>query len=256
VTTAFDPPSPAAPGNTSQDVDGAGSTVTGLAAATQSALEARTDLRVLQTWTGLDNAASSTTAPVNTIAFSDPSMPDVRMTVGGGFQTTGGGNGPSTNYILSSSAGSGYRFANSGNTAMTVTLDFGDFDGTNFNSAANAVDAVGFVIANVNSGLTLTVDFFDDAGTLLGQQTATGNSTDTANSNDATAANLGADFFFGLDADSNIGRIVITRTATSNGTVGSGLDDFGFTTVPEPGTIGLAGVAALSLLARRPRSLR
>ena len=204
-------------------------------------LEARSDIRSIQDFGGFELGD-------NTVSFTDPLTPDIQFNISG---TSGGNAGRALDQSnAQSSAGAAYAIdATSTTPEAVVTIDFGSFDsGTNtFDSNTNAVAAAGFTLNQIGGNLTFNIEFQTDAGVVLETVNFTGLNgfNPDPDNNDS-----GADYFIGFDNGStaNIGQIVISRTGS---TFNSGLDDFGFTVVPEPASLALVSLGGLCLLTRR-----
>ena len=215
---------------------------------TMATLEARSDIRSIQDFTGFATGN-------NTFAFTDPSTPDIQFRISG---TSGDNAGRQlTQANAQTSAGAAYTIDAVATTpAAVVTIDFGSFDsGTGtFDSNTNAVAATGFTLNQIGSANSFNIQFQTDAGVTLQTVTFSGQAGSNPDPNgNATAS----DYFVGFESSTfNIGQIVISRTGS---TFNSGLDDFGFTlvqevVVPEPASFALLGLGALCLMPRRRRA--
>lgn len=243
------------------DPDGSQTVNTSLGNIAGNTLEARGDFKgaIQNLGVGFDAAPTSLQ---NIVSFSDPSLPDVRLTLStnGTLTSTSGAN--INNSARVTSGTEGYGFATTGNSTVTIRIDFGEWDGSLFN-LTSVVDAAGFTIGNARSGTTYTVTYRNLAGVTLGSVlSGSGNDSDTADVG-ATGAAVGPDLFFGYDSagtgtvatgSNYISSITIVRTSSGNGNVVSSLDDLGFTTAvvpePSPGTMLLGGLGLLLGLQR------
>ncbi len=186
----------------------------------QSGIESEPSLRVLQDFSGI-------TVGTNVITFTDPGLPAIRMTPGGSAHATAGGEASGKSM---SSPGPAVTLTNATqNSAMTFTLEFGTWDGTQF-TPNRVVEAAAFVLTDLSSVVTASAVFRDasnavifDTGAISGQS-----STDGAGNH--------LDAFVGYHAKNagknSIRSITITRQVGTTtfippgGT--SGLDDLAF----------------------------
>lgn len=209
----------------------------------QSILEARTDLRVLQDFTGFTGGASGN----NIVSFTSTALPDIQFQFSGSFDTTQAGN--AGNDTLFATSGSSYlvqRNVGAGTTLSTLTISFGTWNGTSF-AADQTVGAAGFTLSHVYTGKNGDVIFRDALGNALNTPFSY---TGLNNSDSVSPANH-RDFYFGWDStaqsSAEIGSISITFSATA---FNSGIDDFAFA-IPEPSAALLGGIGLLALLRRR-----
>ena len=199
-------------------------------------LESRPDFLAVHDFAGFGGGVGSS----NYFSFTDGSLPDVRFTTAVNSSAAGYSTGTSA---LNSSPGTSVYL---GNGTMRYEIDFGSYDAvtSTFDASVNSVSAAGFALirqADPASGArTFTVEFRSDEGALLSTQTYT----------DQLGGESGDDVFFGYQAiaGESIGRITL-RLASDGNTLGgnTALDDFGFTTVPEPAsmTLMLGGLVAV-----------
>lgn len=211
----------------------------------KSTLEGLAGFGVVQTFTGFAPGA-------NVIAFTDPLRADLRISFSGNTSANTGNELTNTSFITSGT--SGVRVDNSNIAgAMTVTglIDFGSWNGSAFDSSVNAVSAVGFTLAAPSSNLvrlnSITTSFLDVDGNVLSTQTISG----------VNSGNQG--FYFahatGGTSISSV-QFVVSINDNSVGTTALilGLDDIGFTAIPEPSAAAaLFGLGVLTLAACRRR---
>jgi hypothetical protein len=212
----------------------------------KSTLEARSDLRVLQDYTGFTSGGNNIVS--NTIS----TLPDIQFQWSGDFRTDVSGSN-TTNSIYATSDGSAMQQRNNdpGSNSSTLTISFGTWDGLAFTNN-HTVLAAGFTLTHVYSNKSGVVTFRDTSGTAL-----TGgvfNYIGESNTDGSSPGNH-RDIYFGWDSEaeltSAIGSITITFV-DSAGAFLSGFDDLAFTTViPEPSVALLGGLGLLALLRRR-----
>jgi len=227
-------------------IDPAGSVAVTYTASTvtQADLESIPSFAAIQGWGGFTDQS-------NIVTFTDTTLPAIRFTPSGTFNTaTGTGVSTSASYATSGTSFDKLQVGASGST-VTYTIDFGTYDGSSFVAGAASVRAVGFCITNYDTaGDTVTATFRNAAGAVLSTQTAT----------EADVTTSGA-AFFGLDTGSTVAAadaISSVAIAYTQGTANDaiGLDDFGFTPtvpVPEPAALALLSLAAAFTLPGRRR---
>lgn len=218
-------------------------------------LEARAGFRgaIQSLGVGFEAYGSGTTHPTNVIAFTDPSLPDIRFTVGGTNPNaqTGVNISNTGNAERVTSGTAGFQFLLGGNSlstgTVTLLIEFGTLEASVF-TANGMVDAAGFTVGNARDGQTYVVQFRDTLGGLLSEQTLLGaaDSTGTGNNN-------GIEGYFGFGSDglpaTAIGSILITRT--NGGNIGATIDDLAFAVIPEPSSA-LLLMGGLASLCGRP----
>jgi hypothetical protein len=208
---------------TGTDIDPAGAeTVDGNAsnAADMATLEALADVQVLGNWAGF-------TGGTDGVTFTDPALPDLRITTSFASIYT---NGNDTSATYQTSAG-GENFAWSGSSGQTVTIEFGTWDGGSFTPGAG-VRAAGMTLLNFGGAYPqVTVTYFDAADQVLSAQTFAGGGPDTTTTG-------GNDFWSGhVEAGYVIARVVIALNRDA-GSSDVAMDDLTFThTEPMPGTL-------------------
>ncbi|QYY34519.1 PEP-CTERM sorting domain-containing protein [Ruficoccus sp. ZRK36] len=232
-------------------------TLTGSGSTAQSTLEARSDLFVLQNFTGI---ASKTTA---IFAFTDETKPDVQIRLASDpanfWSSTSTEN--TTNDSFASSYGSAYIIQTPTTEASAISyalaIDFGSYNSsTEEFTTGTGVYASAFTLNSAKGRLELTdsivVEFKSTSGSTLSTQTILG--TDIIND---ASSNPG--MYFGYETTGDlIGSVEITINRDA-GTLASsmmvGLDDITFTSIPEPSTsAALLGAAVLvGMLIRRRR---
>ena len=209
----------------------------------QATLEARSDLRVLQSFDGFAGGGN------NVVSFTDTTLPDIQFQFSGAFDTSQAGN-DGTNNVFATSAGSQLiqRNADPGSNSSTLTISFGTWNGSTFTNN-QTVNAAAFILTNIYGNKSGVVTFRDAGGTAL--TGATFNYTGVFNT-DGTGNHV--DLYFGWDSDAQstakIGSVSITFV-DSGAEFNSGFDDLAFTAIPEPGGAVLCFMAGLSLLRRR-----
>ncbi len=194
----------------------------------------------VQIWSGVDSGS----AGENILSFTDSSLPDVRLSFSGSRNGQAGGQITNSSYVTSGE--SGLRFYGSSATATVVlTIDFGSWDGSNFDGSVNAVRAVGFTHSPFYDGITLVAEYFNAVGNSL--------VTQVYNNNTGSSKTV----YYGYDAgpNGNISYVVLTRTATANGSTAASIDDLGFAIViPEPATLALLAAGGMLMLTRRRKA--
>jgi hypothetical protein len=189
---------------------------------------------VIQTFTGFTGAATSS---VNIFSFTDPTMPDIRIT-SKSYNGSGGGN--TTAFTTS---GTSAQFIGSGGYPgdSAQVIEFGTYDPTLGTFAADReVNAVGFMITqNANAvNRTWNVKFLDASLQQIGNlQTSPGGSN--------------AALLFGTVLSDNLIRRV-ELDIDGGGDAGTFMDDLGFAVViPEPASLGALALTGLAMLRRR-----
>lgn len=196
----------------------------------QATLEARTDFGVLQDV----RQSAGIFAPIdNTVYFTDPEMPAVFFDFTQNARGGSAGNQTDTS-AYKSSAGESFRVIGENVTTSTIlVMEIGSYANSVF-TANKQVQAFGFVMTSIRTGMTVTVQFKTSRnGTVLATQTFVGYEESTGNYSDA---------YFGYASDSyNIGAVVMTRAhaSASISQTDSAIDDIGWTKVPlpPPGTV-------------------
>ena len=196
----------------------------------QTTLEARSDLRVLQTFAGFVAGGN------NVVSFTSSALPDIQFQLSGDFSPAASGNeGAGLNATSGTSA---MLLRNSGtNLTSTLTISFGTWNGSTF-TADQTVLAAGFTLAQLATAKSGTVTFRDSAGIAL-----SGASFPYSGSGNLDIPGNHKDMYFGWDStaesSSRIGSITITLGDTGLST--SGLDDFAFTVAPGDSSLALTG---------------
>lgn len=188
-------------------------------------LNGRSDLKVLQDWDG-STRADLISAAGQIISFSDTLYPDIQLKLTGVYASDAGNTADSIGTSQNTTAADGWYYRGNTGGAITLTIDFGSYDGTTFTGSANSVRAAGFTLAaSGDANHTYQAVFYDGAN-VLSTQTATGGSGNAAT------------IYFGYqNTAAIIDRVTLTRTNFS--TQRSHFDDLAFTTVPEPATLSL-----------------
>ncbi len=210
----------------------------------ESVLEARSDLRVLQDYTGFTSGGNNIVS--NTIS----TLPDIQFQWSGDFRTDVSGL-PTTNDIYATSAGSAMQQRNNDNGTSTLTISFGTWDGSVSTFTNNhTVLAAGFTLTHIYTNKSGTVTFRDSDGFAL-----TGASFNYVGLSNEDVSGNHRDIYFGWDSEAELTSVIGSITITfvdSAGAFLSGFDDLAFTTViPEPSVALLGGLGLLALLRRR-----
>lgn len=220
-------------------------------ATAQATLEARSDFYAVHTFHNTATDRFITGDSTNYISFTDASLPDVRVTaeLGAGPSV----NGASGTANINTSTGSAIYL---GNGAMRWVIDFGSYNSGVFTSNMNAVEAAGFALVRsavpASPARKFTVEFKDDSGNILSTQTYTDSMIA-----DTTTNGTGDDVYFGyqiVPGQQKIGSIVLRMTNGDGALLGvnTAIDDLGFTTVPEPASLGLLALG-LGMMSTRQR---
>ena len=228
----------------------------------QVALEARSDFQAIH---NVDGGADGGGNSDDIIAFSDGSIPDVRFEFaakvnGNGWRFANAGkaitslqrNTSDDDPNADSSSGIAYQLnmnaesSNGGPSSLRIEL--GSWDGATFTSNTPGVEAMGFVLTEVDYE-QVTVSFLTDTDVLLQSTTVTAGV-------DYSVAKFGNndELFFAHQAsiDNPIGYALIEVDPFENAGSDMALDDLGFTpVVPEPAS--WAGLMLGSLIAARRR---
>lgn len=207
-------------------------------------------------WLGGTDTANGLKNNDGIMSFSDGTLPDVRFSFSGTPSSSAGAL-ISNNYAFSSapSEQSSMRViagSNSEPVSTTLTIDFGNWNGSIFDSSVNAVSAAGFTLnsteARWNDLDSLSVTFYDSAGGVLSNQAFPVGFPPINSSS----------LFFGYESNSaSIGSVEITIKGTNSEILG--LDEFGFSAIPEASTIlYVAPIAIMGFLlrTRRENSMR
>lgn len=209
----------------------------------QATLEARSDLRVLQDFTGFAAGTSGN----NIVSFSNSLFPDIQFQFSGNFSTAqAGANG--NNELFSTSGTSHLIQRNSASaTTSTLTISFGTWNGSAF-TADQTVEAAGFTLVQLYSNKSGTVTFWDSAGIQISAFPYSGLSNGDASGNHR-------DIYFGWDSSAELSNQIRSISITfsdSGDPFNSALDDFAFTAIPEPsGAFLIGGLGLFGLLRRR-----
>lgn len=217
-------------------------TISASGSTSKSVLETLSGFGVVQNFAGFANGT-------NIISFTDAQRPAVQISFSGSGNLAASGSALS-NVAFASSADSAIRLAAdnalTGPNALVGTIAFGSWNGSTFNSNNASVSAVGFTL---NAPLTrfdrvnaITVSFLSPTGTQLSIQTVNNFGSTT-----------GVGIYFGYEATGGaaIGSVVIqidiNAKAGSEQQVLIGLDDLGFTAIPEPSQTAMLTIASLAL---------
>ena len=204
-------------------------------------LNATAGLKVIKDWSTVPVRGDFSSSDSNHILnFTDPSVPDIRVTIigYGGFNNGGG----QLNGFDSTTTDT--RLSLQGGSTGSVKFEFGSYVGTTF-TPGTAVGAAGFDVAKSDFFNGVGVKFKDAAGVTLSDQFG-GNPGNNNRSGETS-------YFFGSDVG-GIASIEVTYSNDNNKV--TGIDNLAFApvAVPEPASAAVAAVAGLGLLARRRRS--
>lgn len=224
---------------------------------TEAALEAELGFRTVHQFDNFDRAG---TTNQNFIAFTNDMTPDIRFTVTGDVHGNTGSPASDSTYNTSPAASGtpgAYRIIgvapqSGGDAVTTLTIDFGSYDASDGTFTADrVVGQAAFTLTNILNEVTFNVAFRDANDATLGTvQSVAGAAGEDPNNPGFS----GRDAFFAYDSGgAGIGSILITRIASGNKGSTQGLDDFGFTSIPEPASVGLLTVAAAGLFLKRRR---
>ncbi|MBC2602730.1 hypothetical protein [Puniceicoccus vermicola] len=227
-------------------------------ASSVSAVRGSDQFGAVQVWgdTGTDWLAGNATinglqSNDGIMNFSDSSLPDVRFSFSG-TPSSSAGTLIASNYAFSSAPGeSSSMRVTAGSTTVpvstTLTIDFGNWNGSIFDSSVNAVRAAGFTLNSTedrwNDLDSLSVTFYDTEGGALSTQAF------PVGFPPADSSSL----FFGYESTSaTVGSVEITIVGTNSEILG--LDEFGFSSIPEASTIlYVAPIAIMGVLLHRRR---
>jgi len=201
-------------------------------------LEARSDFRVLQDYAGFTSTGGAKNP--NIVSFTDPDTPDIRFSYISGPNSAG----EELTSTPTSSGSSAMRLQVEGE----LLIEFGTYDsGSKTFTADRTSDAVSFMFNQwdfVNGGgtITLTAEYLDSQGDTIKSQIV----TDTAN------PGPDRNTYFAWEAPS-IAAVSFTRSGDVRSNLNT-FDDFGFTIIPEPGSLALMGLGGLLMLGRGRRA--
>lgn len=188
-------------------------------------LEARSDLRVLQDFTGFSAGRD------NIVGFSDNSLPDIRFEFSGSFSPVHAGSA-TTDPMAGTSPGSAMLHKNSATGTSTLTISFGTWDGSAFTDN-HTVKAAAFALTHLQTSKSVTVTFRDSTGKALPKATFEYSGLTDA---DGDSKGNHGDIYFGWDSPAQstaeIGSITVEFT---DGGIpeASGFDDLAFTSLKD-----------------------
>jgi len=202
-------------------------------------LEARSDFRVLQDYAGFTKTGGDNNP--NIVSFTDPDTPDIRFS----YIDSPKNDGEETDTTTSSGT-SAMRLQ----VAGELLIEFGTYDsGSSTFTADRTSDAVSFMFNQwrfAGGGtITLTADYLDSQGGTIKSQSVTQTSPQNV---DGPTRNT----YFAWEAPS-IAAVSLTRSGDIKSNINT-FDDFGFTIIPEPGSLALMGLGGLLMLGRGRRA--
>lgn len=258
VYNAETSPSPIDP-NGNVKIDAPGSTPA-------SALYQLPQFGVIQDFAGFVNGS-------NGMAFTDPNRADVQFSFSGSVigssNPTGGTGAAMANNSYTSSLGDAIRFAannaiEEANT-MTANIAFGKYTGDTFETNSfPAVSAVAFTLNGQEGGVANTNRFSAADSIVVSYYGADGVTVLTSQTvnNFSETGYYGLFFSYAADAGDSISKVTIDVNIKSKEGFADraqmilGIDDLGYTAIPEPAHVGLVlvlGAFTVALIRRRRR---
>ncbi|MBC2600198.1 hypothetical protein [Puniceicoccus vermicola] len=189
----------------------------------------------------------------NIIAFSDETRSDLQISFSGAVSTSSSGAGASlSNNSYSTSPTSAIRFADNAETAahiLSTTLDLGSWDGSTFDGSVGGTSAFGFTLSAPDGAFSrlnsITVQFLDASSQTLSTQTISG----------VNSGSVG--FYFGYQSNAaDISSVTVDVSINEgSGSFLMGMDDIGFSSIPETSTYslitGALGIGLVLFIRRR-----
>lgn len=222
-------------------------TIAAAAGPTQATLEARSDFRVIQDFSGLDSYIGTPASAVNTLSFTGTTLPDIRLRIDTAYgdpstSTTNSGSFNSQAVRTSPNGGWNLRAAGTGSGDVRGIIEFGTYDGSTFTLGGIGVEAVAFTQAGLRDVLHPTVQYYNTSGVLLHTQTQVSNNVDpqsvggsgSQTDPDGPGGLQSIDTFYSYQAtslatDDLISYVVITKNQAGTANLDGIIDDLGFT---------------------------
>jgi len=221
----------------------------------QATLEGLPTFGAIQDFSAFTGSGGSTLFPdandAYIVNFSSSLLPDIQFRYTGSIRDAAGASLQIDNnsYLTSSGAGLRLQPESAVGNVFSMNIDLGQWDGASF-LGGSGVDALGFTLSGRYDLITdnsISVTYRDADNNILSSQVLTSASSNTSSVYTGYQISSGQD---------GIASVEIVFTTDSTGSAVFGLDDFGFTAVPEParGVLLLGGLSFMLL--HRPRRKR